>query len=181
MKRKVLIIEDDPGITEAIRIAFGFYWPETELVAATHGRQGIEIARRGDIDAVILDLGLPDMDGLDVLEAIRLFSSVPIVVLTASNTKEVVIAAIERKASDYVVKPFSQKDLIRRIRLHLADREGNELSRSHDKPVADADMPQSPPGVPLIFISSTNESVANADMPQSRQKEVKDEAEGADH
>ena len=119
MKTRVLIIEDEMGIIESVGFAFKLYWPEAELVAATHGMRGVEIVKAGGIDAIILDLGLPDMDGFEVLKEIRLISSIPVIVLTVHAKEDGVTEDIELEANDYVLKPFRQKDLIAHIQSHL--------------------------------------------------------------
>ncbi|MBM3176108.1 MAG: response regulator, partial [Chloroflexi bacterium] len=79
---KVLIIEDDPEIVESISLAFHIRWPEAEVLSSRLGSRGIELVRNQPPDAVILDLGLPDMSGFEVLKQIRAFSSIPIIILT---------------------------------------------------------------------------------------------------
>lgn len=132
MKRNILIIEDDAEIIESIRFAFSIYWPDAELIAAGHGEKGIEYARAGNIDAIILDLGLPDMEGFEVLKEIRLFSSVPIIILTVNSTEGSTVNALDLEANDYVIKPFRQKELISRIQSHLDRWTRNEVLRSFD-------------------------------------------------
>ena len=82
---KALIIEDDPQIVEAISLAFRIRWPEAELVSSHLGTKGIELVRNDAPDIVILDLGLPDINGFEVLQQIRAFSSIPIIILTVSR------------------------------------------------------------------------------------------------
>lgn len=132
MKTKILIIEDDTAIVESIRFAFTMYWPEAELIAAEYGEKGIEYARAGNIDAIILDLGLPDMEGFEVLKEIRLFSSIPIIILTVNSTEASTVNALNLEANDYVIKPFRQKELISRIQAHLDQWTRHEVLRSID-------------------------------------------------
>ena len=112
---KFLIIEDDHGVQEAISLAFQLHWREAQIVSTHLGQIGIEMVKSEAPDVVILDLGLPDLDGFMVLEQIRLFSSVPILILTVRGEKADINKGIELGADDYVVKPFKQLQLVSRI------------------------------------------------------------------
>ncbi len=87
-------------------------------VTAT-GVDGLESARAGGVDLVILDLMLPEMSGLDVCRQIRAFSDVPIIMLTAKDSEADKVAGLELGADDYMTKPFSMRELIARVRAHL--------------------------------------------------------------
>ena len=82
---KVLIIDDDPDILDVVSLCFEINWDNCTVVAAADGRSGLESALRDSPDLVILDLGLPDVDGLRVCEQIREASDVPIIMLTARD------------------------------------------------------------------------------------------------
>ena len=112
---KLLIIEDDAEIVTAISLAFRFYWPDVELFSTHLGSQGIELTRKEEPDAVLLDLGLPDITGFEVLQQIRRFSEVPILILTVRSSEEDVLNAIHEKANAYIVKPFRQMELMKRM------------------------------------------------------------------
>src|SRR5580700_9921170 len=110
----VLIFEDDEGMQNDLRMLFeanGF----RVVIAATAAR-GEQDARQYRPDVVLVDLGLPDRDGLNVIAAIRAWSSVPIVVLTAQTAEPQRLAAFELGADDYVMKPFSAPELLARVR-----------------------------------------------------------------
>ena len=102
---KVLIIEDDREIIEAISLAFQIRWPEAKVVSTRLGEKGSELVESEAPDIVILDLGLPDMSGFDVLHRIRLFSDVPIIILTVRADEADVVKGLEWGADDYIVKP----------------------------------------------------------------------------
>ena len=113
----VLVIEDEPQILRFLRVSLashGFGYLE-----ARTGRAGIEAAALRAPDAVILDLGLPDLDGLEVVRAIRGWSAVPILVLSARGQEQDKIAALDAGADDYLTKPFSVGELMARLRVAL--------------------------------------------------------------
>lgn len=116
---KVLIIEDDKSIIDAVNVAFEFRWPSVSLAAATNGKTGIELVRRESPDIVILDLNLPDISGFEVLRRIRAFSSVPLVILTVRSDDEDVLKSLEGGADDYIVKPFNYLTLLARVKAVL--------------------------------------------------------------
>jgi len=116
---KVLIIEDDKNIVEAITLAFQIRWPEAVVVSSLMGKEGVGLARSEIPDVIILDLGLPDISGFDVLKQIRGFSNVPVMIVTARGEEADVIRGLEWGADDYIVKPFRQLVLLSRIKALL--------------------------------------------------------------
>ncbi len=119
---KLLVIEDDDNIITTIRFACKLGWPEVEVLSAKWGQKGISLVETAKPNLVILDLGLPDIDGLDVLKRIRQFSRVPIIVLTVATNESTVVQAFELGASDYVSKPFRQMELLARIKRLVLER-----------------------------------------------------------
>ncbi len=110
----VLVVDDEPQIQRALALnleARGY-----RVTAADDGTSALTLAAGGDIDVVVLDLGLPDIDGLDVIRALRGSSSVPIVVLSARATSGDTVAALDLGADDYVTKPFDMHELLARLR-----------------------------------------------------------------
>ncbi|HET8568585.1 MAG TPA: response regulator transcription factor [Candidatus Limnocylindria bacterium] len=115
--RTVLVVDDEPKIVGILRDYLdraGF-----RSVAAFDGRSAVRIAQRDRPDLVVLDLGLPDMDGLDVIRALRERSRIPVVVLTARGDESDRLIGLELGADDYVVKPFSPKEVVARVRAVL--------------------------------------------------------------
>ncbi|HEV3225378.1 MAG TPA: response regulator transcription factor [Acidimicrobiales bacterium] len=113
----ILVIEDTPAIGRALRAALearGY-----RVVVALTGESGIDAAAVTDPSAVILDLGLPDMDGSDVCRRIRSWSDVPIIVLTVDDTEHRKVETLDIGADDYVIKPFSTPELLARLRVAL--------------------------------------------------------------
>jgi two-component system KDP operon response regulator KdpE len=91
-------------------------WPDSVIVSAGRGQDGIDLAESESPGIVILDLGLPDINGFEVLKRIRLFSNVPVVVLTVRSEEGSVVKALEWGADEYIVKPFRQMELLARIK-----------------------------------------------------------------
>ena len=116
----VLVIEDSSGIGRALRAALSARGYRVDV--ATTGQLGLDAAATSDPAAVILDLGLPDMDGVEVCRRIRGWSDVPIIVLTADDTERRKVAALDGGADDYVTKPFSTPELLARLRVALRRR-----------------------------------------------------------
>ena len=121
---KIVIIEDDPAITEYLGMAFKVNWPEVEFSSAGFGIEGIAKVQSEGPDLVILDLGLPDIDGFEVLKTLRKFPRMLIVILTARGDEKDIVKGLELGADDYVVKPFRQLELIARVRTLLRRQPG---------------------------------------------------------
>ncbi len=117
---RILVVDDEPQIRRFLRISLGANGYEA-TEAETAGT-GIEALRGAAVDLVILDLGLPDMDGLEVITAIREFSPVPILVLSVRSDETDKVEALDRGANDYMVKPFGIGELMARLRAALRPR-----------------------------------------------------------
>jgi two-component system KDP operon response regulator KdpE len=117
MKPLVLMIEDDPQIRRFLRAALAA--EDYQFYEALTAEEGIAQAAARQPDLVLLDLGLPDRDGLEVIRGIRLWSQMPIVVLSARGQEKDKIAALDLGADDYVAKPFAVGELLARIRAAL--------------------------------------------------------------
>ena len=116
---KVLIIEDAPDIVESISLCFELRWPGVKVTSTAEGSKGLTLAETESPDAIILDLGLPDMDGLEVLKDIRSFSNVPIIIVTVRGDEMDRVRGLELGADDYITKPFSHMELLARIKAVL--------------------------------------------------------------
>jgi DNA-binding response OmpR family regulator len=129
---KILIIEDDAKIIESIRFVFQVGWPEAKVISTKHGEEGLEMIEKESPQLVILDLGLPDIEGFEVLKQIRLFSNIPVVILTVSGEEENIIKGLELGADEYITKPFKPLELIARVKKalknHLVSQSGTEVS-----------------------------------------------------
>ena len=120
---KILLIEDDPDIAEVVALTLIMKWGEADLITTGYGKKGIELVKEELPDIVILDLGLPDIDGIEVLQQIRGFSAVLIVILTARGEGDNKIRGLQEGADDYVVKPFIPEELIVRMKALIRRRE----------------------------------------------------------
>jgi len=113
---KILVIEDNPSIVETISLAIEMRWLDAKVVSTAQGEQGIDWAESESPDVIILDLGLPDISGFDVLKHIRLFSDVPILILTVRTDEADIVKGLEWGADDYMTKPFKQLELLARLK-----------------------------------------------------------------
>lgn len=117
---RVLVIDDDASLLRALRV--GLPALGHEVVTASTGEAGLSQVALTAPDVVVLDMGLPDLDGLDVCSRIRAWSAVPIIVLSAAGDETTKVAALDGGADDYVTKPFSLPELGARIRATLRGR-----------------------------------------------------------
>lgn len=133
---KVLVIEDEKSIIDAINVAFEFRWPGVSLVATTSGKEGINLAKKESPDVVILDINLPDISGFNVLKEIRQFSSVPVIILTVRSDDEDMLRGLESGADDYIVKPFNYLNLLARVRAVLRRSETTPFKNNQNTAIS---------------------------------------------
>ena len=127
---KVLVVDDDPALLRALRLALGA--AGHEVVRASTGEEGLALALHSAPEVVVLDLGLPDIDGLSVCRRLRGWSEVPIIVLSATQTEDRKVAALDEGADDYVTKPFGMAELEARIRTALRHRRATRAGEASD-------------------------------------------------
>ncbi len=137
---KVLVVDDDPSLLKALRI--GLTARGDEVLLAHSGTEAVNQVALAGPDLVILDLGLPDLDGLEVCRRIRAFSDVPIVVLSAYGDERRKVEALDSGADDFVTKPFGMAELEARLRVALrhAAAGSDESSKSASLAVGDLDV-----------------------------------------
>ena len=116
---KVLLIEDNSEIVDIVTITLQLRWAEVTLISTFLGNEGVELAKTEQPDLIMLDLGLPDIDGFQVLRQIRDFSDVPVVILTVRGEEMDKIKGLELGADDYIIKPFSPGELLARMKALL--------------------------------------------------------------
>lgn len=128
---RVLVVDDEAALVRALAInlkARGY-----DVITAADGRAALEAVARSHPDVVLLDLGLPDLDGIEVLQGIRGWNTVPVVVLSARHSSDEKVAALDAGADDYVTKPFQMDELLARIR--AAVRRGTAATAGEEEPV----------------------------------------------
>ena len=127
---QVLIVDDEPAILRFLRTSLSAQGYQT--IEAENGAQALNMFARNRVDVVVLDLGLPDLDGLEVLKRLReLGSSVPVIVLSSRADERGKVKALDSGADDYVTKPFGMDELLARLRAALRHR----LQQQGEKPV----------------------------------------------
>ena len=126
---RILVVEDEPQLLRVLRptLAMAGY----EVSTAETGEEAIATAASAGVDAILLDLGLPDIDGKEVISRVREWSDVPILVISARDIEAEKIDALDRGADDYVNKPFAMGELMARVRASLRGRERRISTRGH--------------------------------------------------
>lgn len=119
---RLLVIDDETAIRKLLRI--GLAADGYEVIEAATGRDGLQRCARDNPAVVLLDLGLPDIDGQAVLQELRGWSGVPVIVLSVRDDETSTVAALDNGANDYMIKPFSMNELAARLRVVLRQRGG---------------------------------------------------------
>jgi two-component system KDP operon response regulator KdpE len=116
---KILVVDDEPDVIESVRLGFTLQWREVDVLGATSGNAGLDAIEHEHPDIVLLDVGLPDIDGFEVLRQTRAFSDIPVVMLTARDDSMDKVKGLELGADDYVTKPFNHLELMARVKAVL--------------------------------------------------------------
>jgi DNA-binding response OmpR family regulator len=124
---RVLLVDDDRDLVALL--ARGFRYEGFDVCTALSGHDGLELASGGDCDMVVLDIGMPGLDGFGVLRRLRLRSDVPVLMLTARDDVDDKVAALGVGADDYLAKPFSFDELVARVRAVLRRRRPEAAER----------------------------------------------------
>jgi len=114
---RLLVVDDEPALARALAINLRAHGYDVDV--ATSGRAALTAASTRLPDLVVLDLGLPDMDGVDVVEGLRGWSTIPVLVLSARHEQRQKVAALDAGADDYITKPFGMDELLARVRAAL--------------------------------------------------------------
>ncbi len=123
---RVLVVDDEQAIRRYLRASLGAHG--YELFEASTGREALEIVPIARPDMMILDLGLPDLDGVDVTRSLREWSQIPIIILSVRSQESDKVAALDAGADDYITKPFGASELLARIRVALRHATPGETS-----------------------------------------------------
>ena len=124
MNKMILLIEDDPNITDFMEVVFER--EQYRLMVAANGMEALTALQAETFDVILLDLGLPDIDGMDLLKILRKRMDLPIVVISARKDENEKVAALDLGADDYVTKPFGTNELLARIRTALRHKKTKE-------------------------------------------------------
>ncbi|EMF0147937.1 response regulator transcription factor [Enterococcus hirae] len=124
MNKMILLIEDDPNITDFMKVVFER--EQYRLTVAVNGMEALTALQAETFDVILLDLGLPDIDGMDLLKILRKRMDLPIVVISARKDENEKVAALDLGADDYVTKPFGTNELLARIRTALRHKKTKE-------------------------------------------------------
>jgi two-component system, OmpR family, KDP operon response regulator KdpE len=116
---RLLLVDDDPEIRTSVRVGFELQWRDVEILEAASGGECLRLVEERRPDLVLLDVGLPDLDGFAVLRELRAFSAVPVIMLTARDEPIDRVRGLEAGADDYVAKPFDHLELMARVRAVL--------------------------------------------------------------
>ena len=135
---KILVVDDEPDVIKVIAMSFRMQQPAWEVISAEDGPEALDLLEQDRPDVVLLDIGLPDMSGFDVLKSMRLFSDVPIIMLTVRDDELSKVQGLELGADDYVTKPFSHLELLARVRAVL--RRAHSLPLTHEQPFTSGDI-----------------------------------------
>ncbi|MGF6375815.1 two-component system response regulator ArlR [Clostridiales Family XIII bacterium PM5-7] len=126
MTRKILLIEDEEKIARFIELEL--HHEGYEVKKHFNGREGLEAAESGDFDLVLLDVMLPELNGLEVLRRLRRSSNIPVIMLTARDAVMDKVSGLDAGADDYITKPFAIEELLARIRVIFKKQAGEEKS-----------------------------------------------------
>ena len=130
MSLRILVVDDEPSVTNLI--AYNLRKAHYEVLTASNGREALHLARQAAPDLILLDLMIPEIDGLDVCRELRKTSDVPVIMITARGEEADRVVGLELGADDYICKPFSMRELLARIKAVLrrtqSDRSGEQIN-----------------------------------------------------
>jgi DNA-binding response OmpR family regulator len=136
--RNILIIDDERDVTYAVGLTIKLQEHSWEILVAHSGEEGLEMVEKYSPDAILLDLQMPDLDGFEVLQHIRLFSDVPVIILTVRDDELDKVRGLQLGADDYIVKPFGRLELVARLRSVL--RRASGFSNAYEPPFSLEDL-----------------------------------------
>jgi two-component system KDP operon response regulator KdpE len=137
-KASILVIDDEQQIRRLLQMTLAA--SEYRVLLASTGEEGMRLASSGRPDAIILDLSLPDADGIDLLRKIREWGTIPVVILSARSSEQDIVACLDAGADDYLVKPFHTGELLARVRTALRHRPTVLLSKIFENGTLSVDL-----------------------------------------
>ena len=129
MNQRILIVDDEPAVSDLL--AYNLRKAHYEVLVAADGQEALRLSREKSPDLILLDLMIPEVDGLDVCRELRKTSNVPIIMITARGEEIDRVVGLELGADDYVTKPFSIRELLARIKAVLRRTESGDKERAH--------------------------------------------------
>jgi len=135
---KILVVDDEPDVIKVIAMSFQMHQPGWEVIGAQDGPEALERIEAEQPSVVLLDVGLPEMSGFEVLKTVRLFSDVPVIMLTVKDDELSKVQGLELGADDYVTKPFGNLELLARVQAVL--RRAEALPLAHERPFVSRDI-----------------------------------------
>ena len=127
MAHRILVVDDEPAVTDLL--AYNLRKAHYDVMTAADGRTALQLARESKPDLILLDLMIPEVDGLDVCRELRKSSGVPIIMITARGEEVDRVVGLEIGADDYVTKPFSVRELMARVKAVLRRAQNNEVEK----------------------------------------------------
>src|SRR5512134_678862 len=124
MTHRILVVDDEPAVADLL--AYNLRKAHYEVLTAADGRTALRLAGESKLDLILLDLMIPEIDGLDVCRELRKTSGVPIIMITALGEETDRVVGLELGADDYVTKPFSVRELLARIKAVLRRAQNND-------------------------------------------------------
>ncbi len=129
---KILVVDDEPDVVKVVGMSFQVQEPTWEVLGAYDGEEALAVVEKEHPDLILLDIMMPEMSGFDVLKELRLFSDVPVVILTAKEDEIDKVMGLNLGADDYITKPFGHLELLARVRAVLRRAQGMPLT--HELP-----------------------------------------------
>ncbi len=135
---KILVVDDEPDVVKVVRMSFQVQEPTWEVLGAYDGEEALAIFEKEHPDLILLDIMMPEISGLDVLKELRLFSDVPVIVLTAKEDEIDKVMGLNLGADDYITKPFGHLELLARVKAVLRRAQGMPLA--HELPFTSGEV-----------------------------------------
>lgn len=157
MSARILLVEDDPALLTILQASLAYGGFKEEAVGS--GAEAVEAFKSRQFDAVLVDLGLPDVDGADLLRTLRAISDVPILVVSGRGTERDKIDALDRGADDFIAKPFLPGELLARIRAALRRYQSQQERAQSNQPLPDRGTMRDPIQIGAMTIDPFDRTV----------------------
>lgn len=135
---KILVVDDEPDVVKVVRMSFQVQEPTWEVLEAYDGEEALAVFEKEHPNLILLDIMMPEISGFDVLKELRLFSDVPVIILTAKEDEIDKVMGLNLGADDYITKPFGHLELLARVKAVLRRAQGMPLA--HELPFTSGDV-----------------------------------------